>query len=337
MVVQATAPGKLILCGEHAVVYGAPALLTAVDRTAHAVLEPTDDGCFRFTAPALESAQRYTAVELTDLVDTLDDRYAAFSRGERPITKVLADPLQLVAYAFGRYLAHPDAQRPNGAGLTLTVDIPLGAGMGSSAAVVLCVLRAAAAICGVEPSAADLFALAVACERLRHGRPSGADPYCCLHGGLIRFQRDTAAVHLDPVPLVCSLVHSGQPQVSTGECVALVRQKVRDPGIWAEFTAVADAVQQALVAGDCDRLQTAVAHNHRLLLRLGVVPAPVAAFVAAVEAAGGAAKISGAGAVRGPAGGSVLVFGDVDAAALAAPFNYPCEPVRGVTDGTRLL
>ena len=83
-----------------------------------------------------------------------------------------------------------------------------------------------------------------------------------------------------------------------------------------------------------------IRENQRLLEQIGVVPQPAKRFVAAVEGLGGAAKISGAGAVRGTKGGVVLAH-LTDADAMSGLMeNYPeyrWEPLKMATEGAALM
>ncbi|MFC2304964.1 MAG: GHMP kinase, partial [Cardiobacterium hominis] len=100
---------------------------------------------------------------------------------------------------------------------------------------------------------------------------------------------------------------SGIPAVSTGESVAHVRkQHGHDASLWQQFAATTTALQTALTTGADPR--PALRENHRLLTHIGVVPAPAAALIRDIETAGGAAKISGAGAHRGDGGGIILAY-----------------------------
>jgi mevalonate kinase len=102
-------------------------------------------------------------------------------------------------------------------------------------------------------------------------------------------------------------VLGGIPAASTGECVSNVRQNYgSDQVLWQAFEDCTNTLQSALENGVCpiDGLR----ENHRLLRRLEVIPAVALAFIAAVEQVGGAAKISGAGAVRGAHAGVLLVY-----------------------------
>jgi mevalonate kinase len=84
-------------------------------------------------------------------------------------------------------------------------------------------------------------------------------------------------------------------------------------------------------------MQSLIRENHRLLCRIGVVPQKVQQFVSEVEAAGGAAKVCGAGSVRGDSGGAVLVLADFMPAALAEKYGYNVSPLRGDPLGTRIV
>jgi len=184
--VTTTAPGKLILSGEHAVVYGQPALATAVQRHVRAALVPGGDG---IRLQVGEAAHRWTGAGLTAAARTWEARHERFLAGEVAIADVLDQPSDLLGYAL--VLAAREAGLAEVPPMTvqLSVGVPAGAGMGSSAAIGLALLAATLAAHGVEPTAERLYGLSVACERLQHGRPSGVDSWVCAHGGAVRFAR----------------------------------------------------------------------------------------------------------------------------------------------------
>jgi mevalonate kinase len=226
--------------------------------------------------------------------------------------------------------------RVPGLEVTLKVELPVGCGMGASAAVSLAVLLAGSAALDLQFSGDRLYDEAVRTERFIHGRSSGVDPFACLHGGMWRFQSGQAS----PAALPASsffAVHSGVPACSTGECVAAVAARAPRPSVWEAFAGVTRAFEAALTAGDRAAVRDAVRRNHRLLCGLGVVPARVEAFIAAVEASGGAAKVSGAGAVRGETGGMILVFSEEAPAALCRDFGYRALALQPTGQGVRLL
>ena len=321
---RAISPGKIILSGEHSVAYAQPAIALAVDRHATAVVESID-------APVVSVSfanQPQTALpldELEPLVDRLDQLHAEFISGRIPIREVLASPAELLLYAAA--LTRPR----HGLRISIRLDIPHGSGMGSSAAVILALLRAA------MPSAArpELMAPALRAENLQHGRSSGIDLHTCLAGGLHYFQGGGEQT-LDVFPMPFDLVHTGMPASSTGECVARVRDHHAQSEIWADFGEVTRATAEAHRNSDAAMWRQAIRANHRLLQSIGVVPAPVAAFIREVEDAGGAAKICGAGSVEGDCGGIVLATGVADIAGIVARRGYEHVPVGMDRDGTRL-
>ncbi len=321
---RAVSPGKIILSGEHSVAYAQPAIAMAVDRHAIAIIEAID-------APVVSVSfadQPQTALpldELDALVERLDRLHAEFIAGRLPIRELLASPAELLLYTAA--LTRPR----QGLRISIRLDIPHGSGMGSSAAVILSLLRAA------MPGAprADLMSPALRAENLQHGRSSGIDLHTCLTGGLHFFQGGGEQM-LDVIPMPFDLVHTGRPASSTGECVARVREQHAQSDIWADFGEITRATAEALRKTDPVMWRQAIRANHRLLQGIGVVPAPVAAFIRDVEDTGGAAKICGAGSVEGDCGGIVLVTGVADITSLVARRGYEHIPVGADHDGTRI-
>ena len=116
------------------------------------------------------------------------------------------------------------------------------------------------------------------------------------------------------------------------------QQHGNDHTLWQQFAATTAALQSALTTNADPR--PALRENHRLLAHIGVVPAPAATLIHSIEAAGGAAKISGAGAHRGDGGGIILAYHpDPDAIpALLAP--YPAltwDALHPAEQGAHLL
>jgi mevalonate kinase len=321
---RAIAPGKLILSGEHAVVHGCPALVTAVSRHASAEVTPGQDARVQFVTPFGESV--FSGEELRGHLVGAQVRYQDFLAGVRPIAEVVPSPLEFIALGWPLLESAPAGVR-----IELTSTIPLGSGMGSSAAVSVALLQALAGYAG-QPLAADRCAsLSLEMERFQHGRPSGVDSFVAAHGGMVRYVKDAPTVPLPILSPRLRLVHTGTPEATTGECVEQVRHRFAGSEIWTEFATVCGEVERALGQENPGGLIDAVRHNHRLLVALGVVPAPVAKWIAGIERAGGAAKICGAGSVRGPGGGMVWVIGD-----MSIDSRYTGLTVEGESHGVRI-
>ncbi|MBV8202035.1 MAG: hypothetical protein JOZ15_15555, partial [Acidobacteria bacterium] len=210
--------------------------------------------------------------------------------------------------------------------LRLESELPVGAGFGSSAAAAVAVVAGYALFRdGAKLDPETVARLALEAERRQHGLPSGVDTATSLHGGLLWAQRQPAA---QGGQLVCErlaagspllgrlrVYHTGTPPEPTGAVVAAVRTRHdRDPQAHERLfdrMAAATAALRAELAAAAERPAEAIAsiREHEACLEaLGVVPEPVRALVRQVEAAGGAAKVSGAGSLAGPGAGSLLVY-----------------------------
>lgn len=336
---KAIAPGKLILSGEHAVVYGQPALAMAIDRSATAVLTaphgaPPDS--VGFDLPDVQAHERFTIRALRALKRRVGKNYRRFLSGEMGIREVLYKPVELFQFAFITVLDGLHLKVGEALDVRINSTIPIGCGLGSSAASVLSVLRAIGHYFRVDFKPDWYYEYSLEAERVQHGFPSGVDSYISIHGGCARFQEGKAErVPLPRMP-IC-LVDTGLPATSTGECVEQVRLRYGESRIWDDFAGVTRALEAAMASNDMERIRSALRENHRLLKEIGVVPGKVDAFVSQVEAAGGAAKICGAGAVAGEAGGMVLVSADRIPNDLCARFGYTPISVRGEPLGVRLV
>jgi mevalonate kinase len=333
---KAIAPGKVILSGEHAVVYGRPALAMAVDRSAQCVITAQPSNQVSFDLPDIPESGSFTVRALTDLRTRVLRNYQQFLAGEMSIREVLRKPIELFEFAFINILDGLHLKLEQGLSIRTQSNIPIGCGMGSSAATVLSELRAVGHYFRVDFRPDWVLRYSLEAERLRHGYASGVDAHMSLHGGCAVFREGSArAVPLPRASMY--LVHTGVPQSGTGEAVVEVRRRFRDDTIWNDFAAVTAAMEEALRVDDMAAIQRAVRENHRLLVRIGVVPERVQRFVSAVEAHGGAAKISGAGAVTGDAAGIVLVFAAQPPDALAEQYGYKVLAVRGDPLGARIV
>jgi mevalonate kinase len=216
--------------------------------------------------------------------------------------------------------------------LVIRSRLPPGSGFGSSAAAAVAVVGGYLAWRDAAVSPADIAGVALEVERRQHGLPSGVDGATVLHGGVLWAERDAAgALLVRPLPGRSPLLgelavfDTGTPAEGTGTVVAAVRSRLAaDRGavtaLWdrieagaralrglLEETAGGDAAGPGGLAGARRRLCDLLHGGEAALEALGVVPDAVRRRVRRVEAAGGAAKISGAGSLAGPGAGSLLV------------------------------
>jgi mevalonate kinase len=280
--------GKIILLGEHAVVYGYPALAAALDRGVLVAPVPTPAG-----------GSLRLDLRGWNLVVAADD--------EHPVARSLA----AIADALG-------VGRPP---LSLVGDaqLPPGAGLGSSAALAVAIARALLTH-GKRPiDAATLTRAAGASETLVHGKPSGVDVALAIAGGVGVFRRATGLAPLGNVPPLRVLVGpSGAPR-STAAMIDRVAEatgsRADDPRL-RELGGLTDAGTAALLAADLPALGAAMNRAHALLANLGVSTLQLDALCDAARAAGAhGAKLTGAGG-----GGAVIAIAarDREQAVLAA-------------------
>jgi len=331
------APGKVYLFGEHAVVYGEPAVPAAIERRATVSAEPRDDDHVR--------------VEAEDL--SLDGFTVEYAGGtdDRPDVDV---PTPLVEAAMGYVDAAVrqarDAANAPDAGFDITVesDIPLGAGLGSSAAVVVAGIDAATRALGEPLAPRELADRAYRAEHeVQDGQASRADTFCSTMGGAVRVEGDDC----DPIdaPNLPFVVGFDGGAGDTGELVAGVGQ-LRDEYAFAAdtVTAIGDVVRtgEDLLAdadpGDApspallEELGELMDFNHGLLAALGVSARSLDTMVWAARDAGAhGAKLTGAGG-----GGCIVALDPSDETETALSFTQGCEETFRAalaTEGVRVV
>jgi mevalonate kinase len=280
--------GKIILLGEHAVVYGYPALAAALDRgVTIAPISTPAGGPLRLD------------IRAWDLQVKAGD--------DHPVARSLA----AIADALG-------AGRPT---LSLIGDaqIPPGAGLGSSAAFAVAVARAVLTHARRPIDVATLSHAAAASEALVHGKPSGVDVALAIAGGVGVFRRATGLLPLRNLPSLRVLVGASGAPRSTAAMVARVAEataeKPDDPRLH-ELGALTDAGTAALLSGDLPALGAAMNRAHAVLGELGVSTDLLDQLCDAARAAGAhGAKLTGAGG-----GGAVIALAEPgrESAILAA-------------------
>ncbi|ELZ07070.1 mevalonate kinase [Halovivax asiaticus JCM 14624] len=312
---RSSAPGKIYLFGEHAVVYGEPAVPCAIERRARVGVEPRDDATLRVHSDDL-SLDGFT-VEYAGSTDGKPDIDVAESLVDAAMGYV-DEAIAQVREVTGE----PDA----GFDVTIESDIPLGAGLGSSAAVVVAAVDAATRALGVELSTAELAERAYQTElAVQEGQASRADTFCSATGGAVRVEgSDCRAIDAPDLPLVIGFDGGAG---DTGALVAGVRQ-LRDEYSFAADTvaSIGDIVRQgetALADGDVAELGRLMDFNHGLLSALGVSGRSLDSMVWAAREAGAlGAKLTGAGG-----GGCIVALDPTPETETALRYLPGCEDV----------
>ncbi|MGC9359527.1 MAG: mevalonate kinase [Anaerolineae bacterium] len=274
-----TAPSKIILLGEHAVVYGSPAMAVPVS-SVRARAEVSELGT--------DEPSVIHALDLGRSIPT----------GQLPGPST--DDGLVVAFHNALRLA---ALEPEQVHLSVRVHsrIPIARGMGSGAAVAAAIIRAIAAHYGVSVSPDRLSELVFESEKIYHGNPSGIDNSVVAYEAPVYFAKGQPIEVLSPrVPLVLLIGDTGTSS-STREAVGQVRQGYKDSPEQYEtlFGRIAQCVKRArnaLEQGDPEALGEAMRINQGLLRELQVSHPALEELIAAAEEAGAlGAKLSGAG------------------------------------------
>ncbi|WFB37413.1 hypothetical protein P3T73_06525 [Kiritimatiellota bacterium B12222] len=323
---RASSPGKLILSGEHAVVQGCPALAMAISLKVEVEVESQPPPFLSIELPQ-QAPHIFEVDELPKILTQTQQRHQAFLEGTLPFDQISQSPAHLLAACAAM------EQPSTGLKLRFSSTLPQGAGLGSSAALMLALLK------GLNPSrsTSELYSKAVQAENLQHGVSSGLDVAVSLQGGLNVFEQGS----LHPLPLPAALpdfqvYHSGRPQSATGECVTRSREVFANtPALKQAFTQVTTQTIQQLEQADATGWANAIRENHRLLCQLGIVPKSVQNVISQIEAAGGSAKVCGAGSIRGDAAGMILITGLN--ASHDLPDHWQALPLQLSPTGTQLL
>lgn len=287
---MARACGKVILLGEHAVVYGAPALAVGLDLGVTAEASRAD-------APSLViDGRRVTTENGSELVQALDALCGRLS----------APPLAVEA----------------------RLELPPGAGLGASAALGVAIARAVLGVTRPEldlASAAgrdEVLAAAAAWEGVFHGNPSGIDAATAEQGGCLRYSRAEGATRV-PLPRMLPLaIALAGPPASTREMVASVAKLFeRRPDLAGKsvsgITALVENARLCLEVGDLPGLGKLMDLNQMLLAGLMLSTEGIERACDAARRAGAlGAKLTGAGG-----GGAVIALADLDPEPVLAAFR----------------
>ncbi|MBI4173288.1 MAG: mevalonate kinase [Candidatus Aenigmarchaeota archaeon] len=323
--VAVSAPGKVHLIGEHAVVYGKPAILAAVGKRCRVTAEPSDRvilsdwlGTDIATTPAAAQglAGKLAGIWQDGNANNDFSKLFALTKGR---------PDQFLLAAIGSSLN--DLEIAGGIRLHADSEITPGAGLGSSAALAVAVPKAIAAAYGQALPKEKNNAMALAIERYQHGRPSGGDNSACCYGGLVWFEQGAVRTLEKEVPYRLEnfvMVHFKRNN-TTGELVQRIRgldQVFRNARL-DEIGRATYMLREALRKKDFGAMAEAMNIAQASLAQLGVSTPEIDRLAATVTALGGGAKLSGAGG-----GGMVLCWHADKDSLLRAITDLGYQPVE---------
>ncbi len=260
--IKVSAPGKLMLMGEHAVVYGYPCLVTAVNKRLTVALEETTDGRLTIDARQVNN------------------------------TRFIEEAIKQGVAAWG--IRHH--------GLHISTTSELGNyGLGSSAAATVATLKALAVLFQKEVSQQELFELGHRVVVAVQGRASGCDVAASVWGGTLYFTdsgKTIAPIEAAGLPLVA--IYSGIKADTVTLINDIAKKRTQYPQrverIFASIGKLVEQAKESLIKHDWERLGKYMNFNQEYLRDLGVSTEKLEALLAAAKAGGVfGAKLSGAG------------------------------------------
>jgi mevalonate kinase len=291
---KASAPAKVILFGEHFVIYGNPAILASISKrisvSACTIIDNEDKIAIRSD---IGVAGQYNN----------DGEFNTLEGGVE--AKAFLDPLYS---AIKRVLLVRN--KKTGIEIGISSKVPLGIGLGSSAALCVATVAAVDSLFQKKTSRQKICNLAIESESLIHKRTSGADCYVSTFGGLIQYHSKSKGFKkLEAKRSLPLVVASTGIKHSTADLVAVVKRfKDKNYVLFESLAKQASDIclqaRTALASGQCDKVGKLMNENQIILQQIGVSHHKVEDLVDICNKAGAVgAKITGAGG-----GGSVIAL-----------------------------
>jgi mevalonate kinase len=315
MIISVSAPGKIHLLGEHAVVYGYPALLASIDRRVYVKME---NGKWK-----MENENEI-------LIKSIENNLLI-----RKAIKIFK-----TAYSIKRL---PRLK------ITISSQIPTGSGLGSSAAVSAATIGAFMKFVKNVWNPSTINELTFKVEKIAHGNPSGADNTAVVFGGLIWYRREfeflksiwSLPVSSYKIPRFV-LIDTGRPKESTKEMVGgvakLYKKNTRQmEEIFVDQEKQTKRLLLAFRERNTGELKKAIMMGERNLEKMEVVGEFARKVARSIEKIGAAAKICGAGGKK-KGSGMMLAYHEKLSSlyALAEKLKIPIYPVILAGEGIRM-
>lgn len=278
--ITATAPGKVILFGEHAVVYGRPAIAVPVQSVRARAVVMADihgpSGRIHIQAPDINLEADYDQLPLDH-------------------------PLRVTIHLL---LSELGVKKPPACRLRVSSTIPIASGMGSGAAITIASIRGITAFLGTSLLDERVSAITYEVEKLYHGTPSGIDNTVIAYQQPVYFQKKSQGNRIEVLPVgkpfQLIIGDTGIPS-STAKAVGDLRvawqqDKATYERLFDQVGEIVDRARQLIERGETDKLGELMNENHVLLQKLGVSSEELDRLVEAARQSGAAgAKLSGAG------------------------------------------
>ncbi len=303
---KASAPGKVILFGEHFVVYGVKVILCAINK--------------RITVIAEKVKEEEISIKsnIGDLI----------LKPNKPITEI-DSPLKPLYYLANKILQKQN--QTTGIKITVESDIPLGVGLGSSSA---CCVAGAAAISRLftETSKEEILELAIEAEKTIFQNTSGADCTVCTYGGIMEYDKKNGFTKMKYEPNFHLVIANSNIEHSTELVVAGVKQfkeenEIEFSKLCNDESKLVEDVLKLLKDNNIKELGHKISQNQKYLEVIGISNEKLRDMILIGEKSSFGAKITGAG-------GGGCIFALTDETNLEQSINqftdknYDCFSVK---------
>ena len=271
---KASAPGKVILFGEHFVVYGVKVILCAINK--------------RITIIAEKVKEEEISIKsnIGDLI----------LKPNKPISEI-DSPLKPLYYLADKILQKQN--QTTGIKITVESDIPLGVGLGSSSA---CCVAGAAAISRLftETSKEEILELAIEAEKTIFQNTSGADCTVCTYGGIMEYDKKNGFTKIRSEPNFHLVIANSNIEHSTELVVAGVKQfkeenEIEFSKLCNDESKLVEDVLKLLKNNNIKELGHKISQNQKYLEVIGISNEKLRDMILIGEKSSFGAKITGAG------------------------------------------
>lgn len=293
---NASAPGKIILFGEHAVVYGRPALAVPVVQV-HADVEilDSDSAGIWIHAPGIHLHSELNALPSDHPVASVIHNVLFLSRTPLPLPPNSQNLGGVPRRGEGGEGKFPNLQ------IHITSTIPVASGLGSGAAVTVAFLRALSSHLNYPMSDDNINAFAYDIEKIHHGTPSGIDNTVVTYAKPVYFVKGQPIETFNVGTPFTIVIGDTGISAPTRESVTDVRKlweadTVRWESVFDQIGEIAKNAREKIESGKLDGLGGLMNQNHALLQEMTVSSPELDLLVGAARKAGAAgAKLSGGG------------------------------------------
>lgn len=275
--ISRSAPGKLILCGEHAVVYHQPAIALPVLQA----LTTTNV----FASPLASEGEIKIIARQIGIKSNLADLSES-----HPIYK----SIHLILDHF--HLDHLPACE-----IRVSSTIPLASGLGSSASTSVSLIRAISDFIGQPMTDSETNQLAYEMEKIHHGNPSGIDNTVVTFSRPIFFIRDEPIEFIKMAQPLEILIADTGIQASTSSAISMVKERWQSEpqklnALFEGIGTLTRQIRQFLISGETHVIGSLLTQNHHALQEMGVsCPELDRLVTSALESGALGAKLSGGG------------------------------------------